>query len=667
MRVFSRLIGLALAAVAGHALADGERSVVLTMGKPAGFQQVEFSADGSFKAHYEYNDRGRGPSLDAVYTVGPDGIATTLDTTGNNYLKDAVHEHFARDGAKVQWKNTAEDVTRNVDGAAFYTSLDSVPEEYALLGRALLRAPNHTLALLPGGTAHIEKVGTEKVKGKGGSRTVALYAITGLDLTPAYLWLDDKDRFFATYSPWSSTVREGYEDALKQIGPRQEAEKKKLSEARAAQLTHRLDRPLVIEHARAFDPGTGTVTPDQTIVVEKGKIVAVGANASVPANAERLDAQGRFVMPGLWDMHAHFSGDYEGPLDIAGGVTTIRDLANDADALAAHIAAIEAAKDIGPRVIKAGFVDAHSPYSGPTKVFVDNEADAKAAVDKYAALGGYEQMKIYSSIDPKLVPLIAKLAHEKGMRVSGHVPAFMTSKQFVEAGADEIQHINFVVMSFVTDVAKDDTRTPVRFTAIGQHAAELDLGQGPLHEFVGWLAQHKTVIDPTLSTFENMYLERPGHPGPTLLPWVERLPPTWQRSLLAGTGGLPMTPPQEALYRTSWQRLVDLVGVLHRSGVTIVAGTDGLGGMQLQRELELYVNAGIPPKEVLRIATLGAAEVMRRGDRYGRLAPGYAADLIVVDGDPSVVIGDIRKVRQIVRGDRRYDAAEIYAAFGVKP
>ena len=662
----SRLLCLAIAAWTGNALAAGERSEILTMGKPAGFQQADYAADGTLKVHFEFNDRGRGPKIDASYKIAADGTLETIDSAGVNYLKSAVQEHFERRAAKATWKNSAEDQSRDVDGPAFYQSIDGTPEEYPVFARALLKAPKHSMNLLPAGEAHIEKVGSEKIKSKAGSKTVTLYAITGLDLTASYIWLDEQQRFFATYSPWSSTVREGYGDVLEQIGKRQDAEEKRLAQARAAKLTQKLTKPLAIEHARVFDPATGNIAEDQTVVIEKGRIAAVGKDVSLPAGAQRIDAHGRFLMPGLWDMHAHYNGGYEGLLDIAGGVTTARDLANDADALAMRIADIEAGRDIGPRIIKAGFVDGHSPFSGPTKVFVDSAEDAKTAVDKYAATG-YEQIKIYSSIKPELVPIIAKLAHDHGLRVSGHVPSFMTSQQFVEAGADEIQHINFVVMSFVTDVAKDDTRTPLRFTAIGQNAAKLDLSTGPVHDFVGFLRDHHTVIDPTLSTFEDMFTETPGHPGPTLLPWVDHLPPTWQRSILAGTGGLPMTVPQEALYRESYRRLVDLVGVLYRSGVTLVAGTDGIGGMQLQRELELYVSAGIPPKDVLRIATLGGAEVMKRGDRYGHVAPGYVADLILVDGDPTINIGDIRKVRDVIRGDRRFDPAAIYAALGMKP
>ena len=655
------------AAMSAHA-AGTESSQVWIQGKLAGLQTADYADDGTLKLHYEYNDRGRGPKIDSQYAVAKDGSVTSLDTGGVNYLKSEIHETFSRDGAKASWKNGAENASLDNAGTAFYLSLDSAPEEFVLMTRAMLAAPGHSLKILPAGEAHIEKIASQRVKGKAGSKNVTLYAISGLDLTPSYLWLDDQQRFFATWSSWQSTVRDGYEGSLEDLGKRQQAEEDRLGLARAQKLTQRIERPLVLDHVRVFDPISGSITPDQAVLIEGGKVTRVAALADLqpPRDAEMLDGHGQFLMPGLWDMHAHYSGGYEGLLDIAAGVTTVRDLANDADALAAHIKDIEAGKDIGPRIIKAGFVDGHSPYSGPTKVFVDSEDDAKKAVDNYAATG-YEQIKIYSSIKPELMPVIARLAHAKGLRVSGHVPAFMSPRQFVEGGADEMQHINFVLMGLVTDVAKDDTRTPLRFTAIAEHAAGLDLGSPEVREWVEFLHQRGTVIDPTISTFEEMFVERPGQPGPTMNAWVSRLPATWQRSIRSGTGGLPMTDAKQGLYRESWQRMIDMVGLLYRSGVKLVSGTDGIGGMQLARELELYVAAGIPPKDALRIATVNGAEVMKRGDRYGRIAPGYVADMVLIDGDPTLNIADVRKTRLVIRGDRRFDPAAMYTALGVKP
>jgi imidazolonepropionase-like amidohydrolase len=662
-RVFATLLLIGpLSALA----AEGERNVILMMGKPAGELVRRADDDGSVHVHYEFNDRGRGPNTDSVYRVGDDGGLIEMRIRGVDYFKGKVEETYTRDGRSATWKNNAEDETRAIDGPAFYTSLGGPPEELAMIVRAALRAKNHRLALLPVGEAHASRVRTLTVDGKDGRAEITLYAIDGLDLTPSHLWLDADQQLFALYSPWQSTVREGYESALAEIGKAQDAVETAASAKRAAALTKMLSAPLLIENVRVFDPGTLRTTPAQHVLVENGRIARVdGSEIEAPANAERIDGRGRLLMPGLWDMHAHLQPGAVGLIDIAAGVTTVRDLANDEQALADLVAAIEAGREIGPRVIRAGFIDGRGPYAGPTKVFADDAAEMKRAIDHYAD-AGFEQIKIYSSIKTELVPVAVREAHRRGLRLSGHVPAFMTARQFVEAGADELQHINFVALNFLYDKVQD-TRTPARFTAVAEHFGAFDLGRREVLDFIALMRERGTVVDPTLSTFEGMFLGRPNDPSAEFGAIAARLPATWQRSIATGSGGLEIPKGASTRYRMAYQKLIDLTGMLHRSGVKLVAGTDGIAGFSLVRELELYVAAGIAPKDALRIATLGAAEVMKRDKDYGRVAPGFVADLILVDGDPTLHLGDLRKVDTVIRGDRLFDSAALFRAVNVRP
>ncbi|UXI68520.1 amidohydrolase family protein [Tahibacter amnicola] len=664
-----RILIATLAFAMAVPLADAattENTEVWLVGNLAGKQVATYEDDGSVRVHFEYNDRGRGPSTDSVFRLAGDGTTRSVENRGVDYFKAAVEERYNREGDKVTWKNASEDQARTAAGPAFYLSLQGAPEELVLLGRALLAAPGQRMALLPDGEARIEKLSDLKVKTRQGRKTLSLYALHGLDLTPNYFWLDDQQRFFASYSPWFSMVREGNAAILPQLGKAQDAEEKRVATQRAKSLTTHLTHPLAIRGARVFDPPSGTVQENQVVLVEKGRISAVGdaETVKVPADAQWMDAGNRFLMPGLWDMHVHESGAAQPVLDIAGGVTTVRDLANEGTSLAARIGAIEAGMDIGPRIIKAGIIDGRGPFAGPTKVLADTADEARAHIAEYARTG-YEQVKIYSSLKTELVPSIIEAAHAAGLRVSGHVPAYMTARQFVEAGADEIQHINMLMLNFLFDKVQD-TRTPARFSAIGEFGAAIDLGAPEVRSFVQLLRDRGTVVDPTVSTFEDMFLSRPGFPGPGSAAIVNRLPATLQRGVRSGAGGLPIKPGQEGAYRDGFQRMIDFVGVLHRSGVRLVAGTDGTAGLALARELELYVAAGIPPKDVLRIATYDAAAVMKRNKDYGRVAPGYVADLILVDGDPTVVMGDIRKVRTVIRGDRWFDSGKLFESVGVK-
>jgi imidazolonepropionase-like amidohydrolase len=318
---------------------------------------------------------------------------------------------------------------------------------------------------------------------------------------------------------------------------------------------------------------------------------------------------------------------------------------------------------IGPRVLMAALIDGRGPFTGPTKNLVDTEEEARAVVEQAAKLG-YAQIKIYSSIKPELVPKIVELAHSRGLRVSGHVPAFMNAEQFVRAGVDEIQHTNFLFLNFLFDTVKD-TRTPVRFTAVAEHAAELDLQSPPVKSFVQLLQARKIVVDPTVSIFEGMFTGRPGTVSPDFAVIADRLPPQVRRGLLSG--GLPVPEGKDQRFRDSFQALLRMVKTLYDAGVPIVAGTDSFAGFALHRELELYVAAGIPAPQVLQIATLGAARVMKRDAELGSIAPGKLADLVLIDGDPTTRISDIRRVTTVVKDGTVYQAAALYQAIGVRP
>ncbi|EAU68461.1 hypothetical protein [Stigmatella aurantiaca] len=273
-------VGLLLLWMVPTSEAATERSSVVILGKVAGHQQVESLPDGRIKVHFEYNDRGRGPSLDTVYQVGANGTVTSAESQGVDYLKAAVQERYTAQGTSHAWKNSAEDEQREVPGPVFYLGLHAPPEETVLLVRAALRAPGQRLALLPSGEVQVSAVATQTLKGKSSSRKVRLYALSGVDLEPSYVWLDEDQRFFASGSSWSMTLREGFENTQELLLQHQEAEQGRLAQARAKQLTTKLDRPLAITHARVFDPGTLEVAEDQTVLVAQGRITAVASRRS---------------------------------------------------------------------------------------------------------------------------------------------------------------------------------------------------------------------------------------------------------------------------------------------------------------------------------------------------------------------------------------------------
>jgi imidazolonepropionase-like amidohydrolase len=239
----------------------------------------------------------------------------------------------------------------------------------------------------------------------------------------------------------------------------------------------------------------------------------------------------------------------------------------------------------------------------------------------------------------------------------------MIAEEAVREGFDEIQHVNFLELNFLD--RKIDTRTPARFTEVGEHSAELDLNSDKVKNFIALLKEHGTVLDVTLATFEALYMAPANAVGPTYAGVVDRFPPSVQRGFVGG--GLTAPPGHEQRYHDSFRAMENLVLALHKAGITIVAGTDALCGFTLHRELELYVDAGFSPADALRAATLVPARVMKRDQDLGTVAPGKLADLILVDGDPTARISDVRRVVLTIKDGVVYDPAALYQALAVQP
>jgi imidazolonepropionase-like amidohydrolase len=641
---------------------DARRSSVLTMGNLAGHQAVWTTPDGKLHAFFQFNDRGRGPKTTTVYALDKDGLPISISTVGNDYLKTEVSEDFSAANGTAHWKNTSENGEKALPGKAYYVGMYGPPEDAALMVRAAL-ANGGKLAVLPAGEVRVRKVSQLDVAASARKKRVTLYEVAGLNFSPDYLWLDDQQQFFAAGGGWSIVISEGWEtagDTLKTALEKLHADR---SLELAKQLIHHPAGEIVFVHANVFDAATATIVKDQDVAISGNKIITVEAagKSGHAKDAVVIDATGKTLLPGLWDMHAHVSDD-DGLLNLAAGVTTVRDMANDTDALLARIKRINQDQEVGTRIILAGIIDGKGPFQGPTNVLVDTEAEARAAVDNYKRLG-YLQIKVYSSVKPELVPAIIDEAHKNGLRVSGHIPSQMTASECIKLGFDEVQHANFLMLNFMPDVK--ETRTPARFTEPAKRGADLDLNSAEVKSFVQLLQEHHTTLDPTLSVFEEMFEGRPGQIDPPFVAVADRLPVQLRRGLLGN--GLPVPEGMDARYRQSFAKMESLVGLLYKSGIPIEAGTDALAGFSLHRELELDVQSGIPAPSVLQLATLGAARIMKRDAELGSITAGKIADVVLVDGHPEENISDIRKTVLVVKDGAIYKPAELYKQLGVQP
>jgi hypothetical protein len=221
-----------------------------------------------------------------------------------------------------------------------------------------------------------------------------------------------------------------------------------------------------------------------------------------------------------------------------------------------------------------------------------------------------------------------------------------------------------VFLNFIAG-PKDDTRTPLRFTAVGDKAGALDLESAPVRDFVELMKTRHTALDPTLTAFEDMYLSKPGTDSPSYAAIASHMPVTIQRGIRAGT--LDVNASNEARYAASFGAMMKMLKKLYDAGIPLEAGTDGIAGFTLHRELELYVKAGIPAPRVLQIATIDAARLLRADGDLGSVTPGKLADLILVKGDPAQNISDIRNVRLVIKNGELYQPDALYRAVGIKP
>ena len=621
-----------------------------------------YNPGGHIDCTFEFNDRGRGPKVAAHYIIAADGLPLRVDETGNDYLKAPVDEHFAVEGGIAHWKSTSENGQAPAPG--FYISNNGASVESALLIGVLLKAKGVPVKLLPAGEARLERLTDVTLEDHGRKLHVTEFAITGLSFEPQTVWVDDDQHFFGFPGKWFATMREGWEGTNDQLYALDRAAEDARNAGLAHELAQHLDHPLAVEHVRLFDSEQATIREDQTVVINGVGITTVGPSAAVvvPKDAQHIDGMGKTLLPGLFDMHVH-AQPLDGLLNIASGVTSVRDMGNDIDELKHLQAQWDSGAAIGPRVWKAGFIDGHGPFQAPTGLYADTAEEAITAVNRYADLG-YVQIKIYSSLNPEFVPGIVKTAHARGLRVSGHIPNGMIASQFVENGADEVQHINFIFLNFLASQVKD-TRTPERFTAVGANAAKLDLQSKEVNDFIALLLKHHTTVDVTLAAFEGMFTGRPGKVSPDYAPVIDRLPAQVQRG--AYTGGLPVTEQNDKLYRDSYDAMLRMTKRMYDAGIPILAGTDAAAGIMLHRELELEVRAGIPPTKALQIATFNAARLLGQDNELGSIAPGKRADFVLVEGNPVEHISDIRRCRLVMKNGVLYKSAEVCGAVGIRP
>ena len=496
---------LITAAATAAAPAPQERYAVMTSGDRVGHLQVTRSGT-RVEIDFRIDDNGRGPKIRETWQLGADGLPRQLTLSGTTTYGSPAKESFRSRDGKAEWRSLNDRGSAPASGQAAYLPIDGSPYYVALYLPALLAAPERTLPAWPAGSLRAERVRDVPLGRSGRSATV--WAIWGIDLYPRFVMADSAGRWIGAINSGYVMVPEelaGESQALSRLAVSLEAE---LLGRLTKRLAHRWEQPVRVRNVRVLDPTTGTLSDPTTVVTSGGRITAIAPDLERTDSGVVIEGEGGTLVPGLFDLHVHY-GTMDGPLQLAAGVTTVRDMGNIDPLLDATVRGIESGTLMGPSVVRSGFIEGQSKFASRGGFIADSLPAALDAVRRYAA-HGYWQVKLYNSMPPDWVAPIAAEAHRLGLKVAGHVPAFSSSPRVVRDGYDEITHINQLILSFLIDTDKEDTRTPFRFTALGLRTAKLSLDDARLQALVAEMKQRGVAHDPTIATFQSLLLARPG-------------------------------------------------------------------------------------------------------------------------------------------------------------
>ena len=508
------------------------------------------------------------------------------------------------------------------------------------------------LRAIPGAPdVEIEMVGTDSIIVESRPVQLTRYTVANIVFGREILWMNPQGQLvalmtFAGGLPFEA-VRTDCEPALNELFHAGVAQEMRDLAGIEKRVPPEKTGTYAIEGATLVD-GTGRPPMlNSVVIVKDGRIVAAGRRREVqiPAGMAIVNARGQTLLPGLWEMHIHFSGVEFGPALLAAGITTARDCGGEFEFLTTERDEIDQRHGLGPRLLLAGLVDA-SGITGFGAVTADNPDEARSVVDKYKA-AGFQQIKLYTYLKPAVIGALSSEAHRVGMSVTGHVPNSVNTFEGIEAGMDQINHLQYVSRMM---------RAPANTGAI-------DFSSPEVKKTIQFLLEHHTVVDPTAG-----WGEMAGHSKDmdvtTFEPGIVKAPYTLSTKYMAM--GVPATDSTRVHARLAENLLV--IGALYKAGVPIVAGSDtGLVGYGLDRELELYVQAGMTPMAAIQSATIVAARAMKLDGDSGTIEAGKRADMILVNGNPEENIHDIRKVAKVVTNGWMYDSGKLWESVGFKP
>jgi hypothetical protein len=632
--------------------------------KPIGSETYSITAsDGkvTLTSHFKFTDRGTEVPLETNFVADSSTMTPiSYSAKGKASRQSAMDDAVTVSGNNLSITRSKKNETQTPSGPWFVTDGYSPVAMQEQMMRWWLRhgRPAKFTVYPSKSEVHIEP--TDDVNAAG-VRSHG-YTVEGLIWGQESLWMDDSQNLIALVSTDAEfdhfeAIRQPYDASL----PVFIASAVKAELAALAKLTSSSRMPptakLAIVGATLEDSTGVTPVKDSVILIERGKITAVGArgNISIPKGATILDATGKYAVPGLWDMHAHYEQVEWGPIYLAAGVTGVRDVGNEFDFIRTLHDQLDRTENaaIGPHMEFAGVIDGPGPISIGLTI-AETPEQAVQWVEKYKSTGA-RQIKIYSSMKPEVVKAITAAAHARGMTVTGHIPEGMTAVEGVNDGMDQINHISYELPYLTRSVLQPDGKPDRSKPPI------LDLDGPRSKDLISTLQAHHVVLDPTVALYELFMHTKPLD---LLQPGITHLPSQLREAL----DSPPPTGEQAAMADARWHAIIESLRRLHASGITIVAGTDqGIPGYSLHRELELYVEAGFTPLEALQSATIQSARAIGVEQESGSLEVGKRGDVLLLNADPLADIHNSQSVWRTVSQGAVYDPAPLWKSVGFVP
>ncbi|MGE5415138.1 MAG: amidohydrolase family protein, partial [Syntrophomonadaceae bacterium] len=424
-----------------------ERSILVT--NPDGSVDV--------RTTFSFTDRNTSVPLASSLTLAADGTPRRFEIWGSTSRGTTVDDRVDLADGKLTIEQTG---ASRVEAAPrdFFVGSAYAP---VILTELLWRhwsehGRPHSIPLYPSGVAILERRASEQIVGDDGkTHKLDRYSLRGRVWGRETFWIDEKGKL-AAYKGVDAefdhfeAIRRGYEDALGAFVKSAAADGiAALSEQSRSAAAAGEREPTAYVGATLLDATGAAPVPDSVVLVERGRFVAAGpaARVSIPAGTRSVDVGGKTIVPGLWDMHAHFEQVEWGPVYLAAGVTTVRDCGNEMDFVTSVRDTIDDDKGLGPRLLLACFVDGDGTGSIGTSRLRD-QAGIPALISRLKN-SRCSQVKIYSSLDPKLIAPLAHAAHAAGLTVTGHVPIGIGAVHAVEAGMDQINHVTYVVRALL--------------------------------------------------------------------------------------------------------------------------------------------------------------------------------------------------------------------------